>query len=98
MHPEVSDMRLHFVLATALLGCAAVPGSTVLRYDDRAAFNAATAGQTEIDFEDVKNTCIALADVQTGTTVHNVLFTGGLGRATANSPCSPALIPWKGYV
>ncbi len=91
-------MRLHFALATALLGCAAASAATVLRYNDRAAFNAATAGRTEIDFEDVKNTCIALADAQTGTTVHNVLFTGGLGRLMANGPCSPALIPWKGYV
>ena len=91
-------MRLHFALATALLGCATAPAATVLRYDDRAGLDAATAGRTEIDFEDVKNTCIALADVQTGTTVHNVLFTGGLGRLMANGPCSPALIPWKGYV
>jgi uncharacterized protein (TIGR03437 family) len=91
-------MRFYPAVPAALFLCATVQAATVLRYDDRTAFNTATSSRTDIDFEDVRNTCVALADVSTGTTVHNVLFIGGVGRQMANGPCSPALSPWKGYV
>jgi hypothetical protein len=80
-----------------LLADAPLRAANITPYDDRAAFTADTVATTLIDFDTVRNACVAIPDRE-GLTASNVNFNGGVARSTSSGPCSPPLTAFQGCV